>query len=226
MIIKIGYQDLRSLINSFASLDRRPKLYILPSQFQYTINMPGPEMDTLKELHVVPSVLRLSLGRFGLSLNHCPYLTHLSLQNLQLTHENVSELCKSKEKGHLPKLAFLDLSGSDVKGKLAGLFKSEWPELTHFYLKECVLKETDLKVLSNSDERISNLKSIALKLKDKATIALLIPSPILNVTELWLDCTRHHYDKLVDSLNDEKRTRLEVLQVYIRDSLPENVMIE
>ena len=106
MIIQIGYQDLKSLINSFASLDRRPKLYI--SQFQYLPRMPGSETSKLKELHVVPSVLR-GLKRGDLSLDHCPYLTHLSLRNLKLTHDHVSDLCRSKERGHLPKLTFLDL---------------------------------------------------------------------------------------------------------------------
>ena len=110
MIIQIGHQNLKSLINSFDSLDRRPKLYILPSQFHYLSEMPGSETSKLKELHVVPSVLR-GLKRGDLSLNHCPYLTHLSLRNLQFTHDHVSDLSKSKEEGNLPKLTFLDLSG-------------------------------------------------------------------------------------------------------------------
>ena len=179
---------------------------------------------TLTELGVVPSVLG-TLKSNALSLNHCPRLTHLSLRNLQLTHDDVSNLSISKEEGNLPKLTFLDLSGSDVKGKMAELFKTEWPELTHLYLKGCVLEETDLKVLSNSDKRISNLKSIALTLGDEAEIALLIPSPIVHVTDVWLDCMRHQYNNLVDSLNNEQHTRLEVLQIYMRDSPPENVII-
>ena len=228
IIIQSGMheQHLRTLISSFVSLNRRPKMYILSSHFQKDICMPYHDsgIGELTELHVVPNVL--SEFYSGLVLAACPYLTHLSLRNLQLTHGDVSHLRESKEEGNLPKLTFLDLSGSDVKGKMAELFKSKWPKLTHLYLKQCVLDETDLKVLSKSVESISNLKVIALKLEDKAEFGLLIPSRILNVTELWLDCVKHQYDNLVDSLNEEQCTRFGVLEIYMRDSPPENVMVE
>ena len=132
MIIQIGDRDLKSLIISFDSLNKRPKLCILSPHAQSIMDMPGSKMSKLKELHVVPNV-RSTLKSGDLLLTHCPYLTHLSLRNLQLTHDDVSSLCGSKEMGNLPKLTFLDLSGSDVKGKLAGLFKSKWAELTHLY---------------------------------------------------------------------------------------------
>ena len=150
----------------------------------------------MKELHVVPSVLSAT-GWDPLWQKRYPYLTHLSLRNLKLTGVDTSNLRKSKKMGNLPELTFLDLSGSDIKGKLSKLFKSKWSELTHLYLKECVLDETDLNVLSNQWDRSSNLKSIALTLGDEVEITLLIPSPILNVTELWLDCVKHQYDYLV-----------------------------
>ena len=77
------------------------------------------------------------------------------------------------------------------------------------------MDEIDLKVLSNAREITLNLKSIGLTLEDEVDITPMIPL-LLNVTDLWLDCVKHQYDEIVYSLNNEKRTRLDVLEIYMR----------
>ena len=119
--------------------------------------------ESLKSLSLVAEVDPKVMGTKDVT--PCPFLTDLSLINLNVSGEVLDVLSAAVRNGKLPSLTRLSLKGANtsVTGKISKLFQCAWPELRHLDLDECLLDESDMKALSFS-QRNENLKLTSLTL--------------------------------------------------------------
>ena len=132
-----------------------------------------------------------------------PFLTEISLVELNIDDSVFLALSKAIEKNNLPNLCSLSFEGcgQGLKGKLSMLFQCKWISLVRLNLQGCLLDKRDRMTLSpNVFPSLSSL-SLGSKLAKEPKMSLNFAWP--NITQLWLhDITKKEYFVVTKEIND------------------------
>ena len=168
----------------------------------------------------------------------CPFLTKLSLENMDLDVSVFTTLSNAVSEGSLPVLCSLSFAGcwTSLTGKLSDLFQSPWPTLAHLDLYDCCTDEDDLKTLTkclsaDSNRVLTVLESLALDLSCVQTTGTKISAfkslcqkALKNIKTLSLyEVSTHDYRSFVAAIKQGHLPKLIKLCISMKEGYDQTI---
>ena len=158
----------------------------------------------------------------------CPFLTEMSLENLELDKSVFTALSNAVKNDNLPLLCHLSFAGcwTSLTGKLSELFQSPWPTLTHLDLFDCCTDEEDIKSLTNylsADSTVLDSLVLHGGAKTEGTTTssvfnIMFQSALSNIKTLSLgEVSKQDYRSIAVAINNGNLPKLTKLHISMKE---------